>query len=216
MMKVHFLMLISTSCGWSLTNHCSSKYETHASRRELIKVLGATGIQGSVLTALSLPLEAFAQDTTIGSTTNGEEYSISPRGVIYKVTKPPNDPTSPTPERAQKVKATYTLYLNGFPEDTPDSVKIDSSKGIFGGEKPFEFLAGVSQVIKGWDLTVMDMRVGEARRLVIPSDLGYGDKGAGRTIPGGSTLYFDLELVDIGSMSKMGEEQYRWLEENPL
>jgi hypothetical protein len=46
------------------------------------------------------------------------------------------------------VKAKYTLYLNGFPEDTAKASKIDSSKGVF-GEKPFEFLAGVSQVIKG-------------------------------------------------------------------
>jgi FKBP-type peptidyl-prolyl cis-trans isomerase len=181
-----------------------------------MKVLGSTAIPGSLLTAFYIPLEAIAQDNT--STGNGadEQYIITPKGIKYKVIKPPNDTTSPTPKRAQKVKAKYTLYLNGFPEDTSNSVKIDSTKGILGGERPFEFLAGVSQVIKGWDLAIMDMRVGEARKLVIPSDLGYGDKGAGRAIPGGSTLYFDLELVGMGEMAKMGEEQYRWLEEHPL
>ena len=60
---------------------------------------------------------------------------------------------------------------------------------IFGDK--FEFIAGVSQVIKGWDLMVLEMRVGEARQLIIPSKLGYGDKGAGSSIPGGSTLYFN-------------------------
>ncbi len=142
-------------------------------------------------------------------------YITTPRGVKYKVVKPPNDENSPSPKRAQKVKAFYTLYLNGFPEDVPSSTKIDSSKGFL-GEKPFEFLAGVSQVIKGWDLAIMDMKVGEARKLIITSDLGYGDKGAGGRIPGKATLYFDIELLDIGAESKLGPEQYKWLEENPL
>ena len=109
------------------------------------------------------------------------------------------------------MKAKYTLYLNGFPDDTPNSKKVDSSKLA-----PFGFVAGVSQVIKGWDLTVLDMKKGEARRIIVPSSLGYGDRGAGGAIPGGATLYFDIELVDIGEMSKLGPEQLKWLEDNPL
>jgi len=145
------------------------------------------------------------------------------RGLKYIVTKQPNDATSPTPERGQKVKASYTLYLNGFPTDdgnneqfsSASSVKVDSSKGFL-GDRPFEFLAGVSQVIKGWDLAIMDMRVGEARKLIVNSDLGYGDKGAGGRIPGGATLYFDIELNEIGPKAKIGPEQIKWLEDNPL
>jgi FKBP-type peptidyl-prolyl cis-trans isomerase len=125
--------------------------------------------------------------------------------------KPPTDPTSQSPQRAQKVKAKYTLWLNGFPDDTPNAKKVDSSKlGSFG------FIAGVSQVIRGWDLTVLDMKVGEERRIVVPSSLGYGDRGAGGAIPAGATLYFDLELVEVGEMSKLGPEQLKWLEDNPL
>ena len=71
-------------------------------------------------------------------------------------------------------------------------------------------------MINGWDLTILDMKVGEERRIIVPSDLGYGEKGAGGAIPGGSTLYFDLELVEIGEMSKLGPEQVKWLEDNPL
>ena len=144
-----------------------------------------------------------------------EDYIEGPRGLRYKIVKPADDPSSSSPQRAQNVKAKYTLYVNGFPDDTPNSKKIDSSSGLF-GEKPFGFLAGVSQVIKGWDLAIMDMKVGEARRLIVPSDLGYGEKGAGGSIPGGATLYFDVELAEIGALAKLGPEQSKWLEENPI
>ena len=147
--------------------------------------------------------------------TSDEGYITTPRGIKYKVMKPPTDPESPKPVRAQKVKASYTLYLNGFPEDTSASKKIDSSKGVF-VDTPFEFLAGVCQVIKGWDLSVLDMKAGEARRLIIPSDLGYGDQGAGKSIPGGSTLYFDIELIERGPLPRLTPEQTKWLEDHPL
>ena len=71
--------------------------------------------------------------------------------------------------------------------------------------------------MKGWDLALMDMTVGESRRLVIPSDLGYGDNGVGNgKIPGKSTLYFDVTLTELGKKPKLGPEQLQWLEEHPL
>ena len=62
---------------------------------------------------------------------------------------------------------------------------------------PFEFPLGVGRVIKGWDEGMLDMCVGEKRLLQIPPDKGYGDRGAGKDIPGGATLKFDVELFDI-------------------
>ena len=60
---------------------------------------------------------------------------------------------------------------------------------------PLEFRLGVGQVITGWDQGVQGMRVGGRRQLVIPPDLAYGDRGAGRSIAPGETLIFVCDLV---------------------
>ncbi|MDI1463667.1 FKBP-type peptidyl-prolyl cis-trans isomerase [Catellatospora sp. KI3] len=61
----------------------------------------------------------------------------------------------------------------------------------------FDFRLGRGQVIAGWDQGVAGMRVGGRRKLVIPSKLGYGERGAGRAIKPGETLIFVVDLVDI-------------------
>jgi FKBP-type peptidyl-prolyl cis-trans isomerase FkpA len=72
--------------------------------------------------------------------------------------------------------------------------RIDSSRDR---NDPFQFALGRGQVIKGWDLGVAGMRVGGQRRLTIPSDLGYGSRGAGGVIPPNATLIFDVELLNV-------------------
>lgn len=64
-------------------------------------------------------------------------------------------------------------------------------------KQPIEFTVGVGQVIEGWDEGIMLLNVGDKARFVIPSQLGYGSRGAGGVIPPNATLIFDVELVDV-------------------
>lgn len=70
------------------------------------------------------------------------------------------------------------------------------------GNQPFSFTVGANQVIKGWDLGLVGMKVGGKRELVIPPELGYGSQGAGAgAIPPNATLHFTVQLLSISSSS---------------
>ncbi len=93
----------------------------------------------------------------------------------------------PSPRPGQTAVVHYTGTLT-------DGTKFDSSRDR---GQPMEFVYGRQPMIKGWDEGVSTMKVGGRRRLVVPPSLGYGAAGRPPKIPGGSTLVFDLELLEL-------------------
>jgi FKBP-type peptidyl-prolyl cis-trans isomerase len=93
--------------------------------------------------------------------------------------------TGAVAQAGQHVTVDYTVWL-------ASGKKIDSSVGT---GKPYEFMLGSGQVIKGWDEGIAGMKVGGKRQLHIPPDLAYGVAGR-PSIPPNSALIFDVRLVD--------------------
>ena len=88
----------------------------------------------------------------------------------------------------------YTGWI--YDDSKPDKkgTKFDSS---LDRQVPFSFFLGAGKVIKGWDEGVVGMKVGGQRTLIIPPQMGYGERGAGGVIPGNATLIFDVELLEV-------------------
>jgi len=99
--------------------------------------------------------------------------------------------TGASPKTGQTCVMHYTgwLWVNGA-----KGAKFDSSQDR---RQPFEIPIGRGRVIQGWDEGVATMRVGGARTLLIPAELGYGARGAGGVIPPNATLLFEVELVAL-------------------
>jgi len=95
--------------------------------------------------------------------------------------------TGAVAQSGKHVKVDYTGWLT-------NGKKFDSSVGT---GRPFDFMLGAGQVIKGWDEGIAGMKVGGKRQLRIPPDLAYGAAGYPPVIPANSTLIFDVELVDV-------------------
>jgi FKBP-type peptidyl-prolyl cis-trans isomerase len=95
--------------------------------------------------------------------------------------------TGPEATPGQTAVVHYTGWLT-------DGTKFDSSRDR---GQPFSFPLGGGQVIAGWDEGVAGMKVGGRRKLVIPSDLGYGPQGSPPVIPPAATLVFDVELLEL-------------------
>ena len=110
------------------------------------------------------------------------DYTVTASGLkYYDLVEGTGDPAA----AGQTLVVNYTGWLE-------DGTQFDSSVG----GNPFTFSLGAGSVIAGWDEGLVGMKVGGKRQLVIPAALGYGDSGSG-IIPGGATLIFEVELVEI-------------------
>jgi peptidylprolyl isomerase len=170
-------------------------------------VLASVVSGGALLACSSLtapPDEvAVGQDTTTAATVKPAakpkasasarpSNAPAPSATIPKGPEPPLTKTDVLVGKGQEAKNGDRLAVH-YRGTLTDGKEFDSS---YKRSTPFEFVLGQGQVIKGWDQGVLGMKVGGKRKLVIPPSLGYGDRPAG-TIPPGSTLNFEVELVEI-------------------
>jgi cyclophilin family peptidyl-prolyl cis-trans isomerase len=112
-------------------------------------------------------------------------YSKTDSGLMYKFLDNKN---SNKPLKGEKVKVHYKGMLL-------DGTVFDSS---FKRNQPIEFTLGIGQVIKGWDEGISLLGVGDKASFIIPSDLAYGESGAGGVIPPNAPLLFEVELISAG------------------
>lgn len=118
----------------------------------------------------------------LNSNRNNEGVVELPEGIQYQVLK---EGTGTQPTIKDKIKAHYKGALL-------DGKEFDSS---FKRNQPFT--APLTALIKGWQIAIPLMKEGSHWRFWIPSDLAYGDRGAGSDIPGGATLMFEVELLEV-------------------
>ena len=97
-------------------------------------------------------------------------------------------------EKGLTITVHYSGWIYDENEDDKKGNKFDSSKDR---NDPFTFVLGVGQVIKGWDDGFAGMKIGGTRTIIIPSEMGYGSRGAGSVIPPNADLIFDVELLGI-------------------
>ncbi len=113
-----------------------------------------------------------------------EGATITESGLAYIMVK---EGSGIQAENGKTVSVHYTGKLT-------DGTKFDSS---LDRNQPIEFVLGQGRVIKGWDEGISYLKVGGKATFIIPSDLAYGERGAGGVIPPNATLIFDVELVDV-------------------
>ena len=130
------------------------------------------------------------------SACGGQQTVVAPQSPVTTLQSTVLTPgTGAAVSAGQMAVVQYTGWLYDAAAKDNKGKQFDSSR-VSGG-RAFKFPVGTGSVIKGWDQGVVGMTIGESRRLVIPPDLAYGDRGADGVIPPGATLVFDVELVGI-------------------
>jgi FKBP-type peptidyl-prolyl cis-trans isomerase FkpA len=136
-------------------------------------------LTGLILLAFGNPLLAFEDKKDMAPQTVTTESGLKYQDLTVG--------TGAEAKAGKTVKVHYTGWLK-------DGSKFDSSKDR---NQPFIVKLGAGMVIKGWDEGLQGMKVGGKRKLIIPSKLGYGERGFPPVIPANAELTFEVELLDV-------------------
>ena len=148
----------------------------------LAKYARSATLMAATLIAVALPAGAASAQTPPGAAI------VRPGGTRA------TDSTIGTGTEAQPGRYISVHYTGWLYSDGGRGKKFDSSRDR---GQPFGFVLGAGDVIQGWDEGFAGMKVGGKRTLIIPSEAGYGMRGAGDDIPPGATLIFDVELLGV-------------------
>lgn len=157
----------------------------------MTRIQSLTLVAASMLFGAGTAQLAFAQANPNPSTQTVRKLDANPKE-LQKI-----DVKQGTGAEAQTGKVVIVNYTGWLYDATaPDGKgkKFDSS---LDRKAPFGFFLGEGKVIKGWDQGVVGMKTGGRRMLIIPPDLGYGERGAGGVIPPNATLIFDIDLLEV-------------------
>lgn len=136
---------------------------------------------------LSVATTATTTTTTTANINQVNKSIEGPEGLKYEILRP---------GQGQEAKNNDEVLVH-YVGTLENGLKFDSSRDR---DKPFNFVLGQGQVIKGWELGILGMKVGEVRKLIIPANIGYGEKGTpGGPIPPNAILIFEVELLGVSS-----------------
>ena len=144
---------------------------------------GETAATGAVVSNATAPAEA-TPARSFAFLEEGETLTTTASGLQYVITAAGN---GETPQPGNIVRVHYTGRFS-------DGNVFDSS---YDREKPLQFVVGMGQVIPGWDEGIQLLKAGSKAKFVVPPELAYGEKGVGEDIPPNSTLYFEVELLEV-------------------
>ena len=155
----------------------------HRRDRKLAVVMGIVAL----VTITAMMSCAVSKDTSSGVSQNVSTSESIPQADSGLRIEDLVIGTGSEAKAGDRISVHYTGWL-------ADGTKFDSSRDR---NQPFEFVLGQGSVIQGWDKGVVGMKVGGKRRLVIPPEMAYGERGAGGVIPPNAVLTFEVELLAV-------------------